>query len=52
MLLADVDRRHAESRGLTQNVDRKMLGFVPLERVRRDALVGEGFRHVADGEMV
>ena len=52
MLVADVNRRHAERRGLAQDVDRKMLGLVPAKRVRRDALVGEGFRHVADGEMV
>jgi hypothetical protein len=29
-----------------------MLGLVPVKRVGRKALVGEGFRHVADGDMV
>ena len=52
VLLADVDRRHAERRRLAQDVDREMLGLVPVERVGRDALIGEGFGHVADGEMV
>ena len=35
-----------------KDVDRKMLGLVPLKRVGRKALVGEGLRHVANGEMV
>ena len=29
-----------------------MLGFVPLKRMGGDAFVGEGLRHVADGELV
>ena len=52
MLLADVDRRHAQRRRLAQNVSGKMLGLVPAKRVGGEAIVGEGFRDVADGEMV
>ena len=41
MLLADVDRSHAQRRRLAQNVSRKMLGLVPAKRVGSEALVGE-----------
>ena len=52
MLFADIDCRPCRGRRLAQHVDRKMLGLVPAKRVRGDALVGERFRHVADGELV
>ena len=52
VLFANIDRGHAQRRRLAQDVCGKMLGLVPAKRVGRQALVGEGFRHVADGDMV
>jgi hypothetical protein len=52
MLFADVDCSHAQGRRLAENVGGKVLLLVPAKRVRRQALIGERFRHVADGEMI
>ena len=51
-VLAHIDRRHAERRRLANHVDRKVLLLVPFERVRRNLVVGESARHVADRDVV
>ncbi len=47
-VLLTVDRRHAQLGGLAQHVDGEVLGGVPLQRVRRDALLGELGRRLGD----
>ena len=48
----DVDPAHAERGGFAHFGNRKMLGFVPGERVRREHLGGEGAGHVANRDLV
>ena len=48
----NVDAAHAERGGLAHLGDRKMLGFVPGNRVRRKHFGGEGARHVANRDLV
>jgi len=51
-VLAAVDRRHPEFGGLAQHVGRKVLGGVPFQGVRGDALGGEGRRRLGDDPFV
>ena len=51
-VLLAVDRRHAQLGGLAQHVDREVLGAVPLQRVRRKALLGERGRRLGDHAFV
>jgi hypothetical protein len=52
MLLAHGNAGHAERRGLAQHVEREMAVAVPVERMGRHAVVGEGAGHVAHRGMV
>ena len=51
-IVADVDAADAERRRLAHGVHREGLVLVPLQRERRDALGGEGARHVANRDLV
>lgn len=45
--LVDVDRAHAKRGRAPDHVDRKMFLLIPLDRMRRQLLVGEGASHFA-----
>ena len=47
-LLAHADPGEAELGRLAQHVDRQMALAIPVERMRREALFGEGARHIDD----
>jgi hypothetical protein len=51
-ILGDVNAAHAEFGGLAHFVDGKVLGFVPGQRIRRKEFIGEGARHVANGDLL
>jgi hypothetical protein len=46
-----IDGRHAKRRRLLDDVDREMALLVPLRRMGRDALLGEGQRRLLDGRL-
>ena len=46
-IVTDIDAAKAERAGLADHVCRKMLVAVPVERVRRNAIGGEGLGHLA-----
>src|SRR3546814_11514534 len=50
--LADVDRREAEIGGFLDDIARKNVLFVPLGRVRGDAIGGEAARECLDFALV
>ena len=49
---ADVNAAHAERGAFAHLGDRKMLGFVPGERVRRKHFNGESPRHLPHRELI
>ena len=52
MRLVDIDAAHAERRRLPQCFDREMFFPVPCKGVRRQMVIREGLRHVADGDLL
>ena len=51
-IVADIDAAEAERSGLADHVGGEMVVPVPFERIGRDAVGGEGLRHVLDGALV
>ena len=51
-VLGDVHPAHPQRGGLAHFGDRKMLGLVPLDGMRRKHLGGERVGHVAQGDLV
>ena len=44
-IVAHIDAAEAERAGLADHIGREMPLTVPVERVRRDTILGEGLRH-------
>src|SRR5690606_2254518 len=51
-IVTNIDTTHAKRAGLADRIDRKMLVLVPLQRERRNFVVGEVLGHLPDSDLL